>query len=211
MNLANPAQARFNMIEQQIRPWNVLDADVLTLLSEVRREEFVPLAHQALAFADIEIPLGYGQCMLQDLQIQPHEKALEIGTGSGFVAALLAHRAHNVLSLERVPELADSAAARLHKLGIHNVEVRQTDGSQALHDTDRFNVILLSGSVPAVPQHLLDLLEIGGRLMAIVGDEPIMSAQLLTRVSESAFSSTTPWDANAPRLHGFTEHSYFHF
>ncbi len=220
MNLANPAQARFNMIEQQIRPWNVLDAEVLTLLSEVRREEFVPLAHQALAFADIEIPLGHGQCMLaprmearilQDLQVQKHERALEIGTGSGYVAALLAHQAHSVLSLECVAELADSAAARLHQMGIHNAEVRQADGSKALRDTGRFHAIVLSGSVPAVPQHLLDLLEIGGRLMAIVGDEPIMSAQLFTRVSESAFSSTTPWDANAPRLHGFTEHSQFHF
>ena len=220
MNLANPAQARFNMIEQQIRPWNVLDAEVLTLLSEVRREEFVPLAHQALAFADIEIPLGHGQCMLaprmearmlQDLQVQKHERALEIGTGTGYVAALLAHQAHSVLSLECVAELADSAAARLHQMGIHNAEVRQADGSKALRDTGRFHAIVLSGSVPAVPQHLLDLLEIGGRLMAIVGDEPIMSAQLFTRVSESAFSSTTPWDANAPRLHGFTEHSQFHF
>ncbi len=220
MNLANPAQARFNMIEQQIRPWNVLDAEVLTLLSEVRREEFVPLAHQALAFADIEIPLGHGQCMLaprmearmlQDLQVQKHERALEIGTGSGYMAALLAHQAHSVLSLECVAELADSAAARLHQMGIHNAEVRQADGSKALRDTGRFHAIVLSGSVPAVPQHLLDLLEIGGRLMAIVGDEPIMSAQLFTRVSESAFSSTTPWDANAPRLHGFTEHSQFHF
>ena len=220
MNLANPAQARFNMIEQQMRPWNVLDAEVLTLLSEVRREEFVPLAHQALAFADIEIPLGHGQCMLaprmearmlQDLQVQKHERALEIGTGSGYVAALLAHQAHSVLSLECVAELADSAAARLHQMGIHNAEVRQADGSKALRDTGRFHAIVLSGSVPAVPQHLLDLLEIGGRLMAIVGDEPIMSAQLFTRVSESAFSSTTPWDANAPRMHGFTEHSQFHF
>jgi len=220
MNLANPAQARFNMIEQQIRPWNVLDAEVLTLLSEVRREEFVPLAHQALAFADIEIPLDHGQCMLaprmearmlQDLQVQKHERALEIGTGSGYMAALLAHQAHSVLSLECVAELADSAAARLHQMGIHNAEVRQADGSKALRDTGRFHAIVLSGSVPAVPQHLLDLLEIGGRLMAIVGDEPIMSAQLFTRVSESAFSSTTPWDANAPRLHGFTEHSQFHF
>jgi protein-L-isoaspartate(D-aspartate) O-methyltransferase len=220
MNLANPAQARFNMIEQQIRPWNVLDAEVLTLLSEVRREEFVPLAHQALAFADIEIPLGHGQCMLaprlearmlQDLQIQKHERALEIGTGSGYMAALLAHQAHSVLSLECVAELADSAAARLHQVGIHNAEVRKADGSQALRDTGRFHAIVLSGSVPAVPQHLLDLLEIGGRLVAIVGDEPIMSAQLFTRVSESGFSSTTPWDANAPRLRGFTEHSQFHF
>jgi protein-L-isoaspartate(D-aspartate) O-methyltransferase len=149
--------------------------------------------------------------MLQDLQVQKHERALEIGTGSGYMAALLAHQAHSVLSLECVAELADSAAARLHQMGIHNAEVRQADGSKALRDTGRFHAIVLSGSVPAVPQHLLDLLEIGGRLMAIVGDEPIMSAQLFTRVSESAFSSTTPWDANAPRLHGFTEHSQFHF
>jgi protein-L-isoaspartate(D-aspartate) O-methyltransferase len=96
-------------------------------------------------------------------------------------------------------------------MGIHNAEVRRADGSQALRDTGRFDVIVLSGSVPAVPQHLLDLLQIGGRLIAIVGDEPIMSAQLFTRASETAFSSTTPWDANAPRLHGFTEHSQFHF
>ena len=220
MNLANIAQARFNMIEQQIRPWNVLDADVLALLADVRREEFVPAAHQALAFADLEIPLGHGQCMLaprlearmlQDLQVRPNEKVLEIGTGSGYMAALLARRAHSVLSLERVSELAQSAAQKLQNAGIHNAHVRQADGALPLTGEGKFQVIVLSGSVPAVPQHLLDLLDIGGRLIAIVGDEPIMSAQLITRVSATALSSTTPWDANAPRLHGFAEHSQFHF
>ena len=220
MNLANIAQARFNMIEQQIRPWNVLDADVLALLADVRREEFVPAAHQALAFADLEIPLGHGQCMLaprlearmlQDLQVRPNEKVLEIGTGSGYMAALLARRAHSVLSLERVSELAHSAAQKLQNAGIHNAHVRQADGALPLTGEGKFQVIVLSGSVPAVPQQLLDLLDIGGRLIAIVGDEPIMSAQLITRVSATALSSTTPWDANAPRLHGFAEHSQFHF
>ena len=220
MNLANIAQARFNMIEQQIRPWNVLDSDVLALLADVRREEFVPAAHQALAFADLEIPLGHGQCMLaprlearmlQDLQVRPNEKVLEIGTGSGYMAALLARRAHSVLSLERVSELAHSAAQKLQNAGIHNAHVRQADGALPMTGEGKFQVIVLSGSVPAVPQHLLDLLDIGGRLIAIVGDEPIMSAQLITRVSATALSSTTPWDANAPRLHGFAEHSQFHF
>lgn len=220
MNLVNIAQARFNMIEQQIRPWNVLDVEVLGLLADVRREEFVPLAHQALAFADLEVPLGYGQCMLaprlearmlQDLHIQPHEKALEIGTGSGYMAALLGRRAHSVLSLERIPELAAMAGTKLQKAGLHKVEVRVADGSQDLGDLGKFDAIVLSGSVPQVPQHVLDLLAVGGRLIAIVGDEPIMSAQLITRVSATALRSTTPWDANAPRLHGFTEHSQFHF
>lgn len=220
MNLANIAQARFNMIEQQIRPWNVLDADVLRLLADVRREEFVPLAHQALAFADLEVPLGHGQSMLaprlearmlQDLQVQPHETALEIGTGSGYMAALLGRRARSVLSLERIPELAANARAHLQQAGLHNVEVRVADGSQALSGLGTFDAIVLSGSVPQVPQHILDLLAVGGRLIAIVGDEPIMSAQLITRVNEAALRSTTPWDANAPRLHGFAEASQFHF
>jgi len=220
MNLANVAQARFNMIEQQIRPWNVLDADVLNLLAQVPREQFVPPAQQALAFADLEVPLSHGQNMLaprlearmlQDLQIQAHEKALEIGTGSGYMAALLGHCAHSVISLERVPELAANARLALQHAGLSNVEVRVADGSQALGGLGKFDVIVLSGSVPQVPQHLIDMLAVGGRLMAIVGDEPIMSAQLITRVSDAACNSTTPWDANAPRLHGFAEHSQFHF
>ena len=129
----NIEQARFNMVEQQIRPWNVLDTSVLELLSVVKREAFVPAAFQALAFADIEIPLGHGQCMLaprlearmlQDLAIQPQETVLEIGAGSGYMAALMAQRAHRVVSLELVPELASMARTNLRNAGIQNAEVR---------------------------------------------------------------------------------------
>ena len=131
----NIEQARFNMIEQQIRPWNVLDDEVLRLLSVVKREDFVPLAHKALAFVDMEIPLGYGQCMLaprvearmlQDAAVRKHEKVLEIGAGSGYMAALLAHRAQRVISLEIDPDLVKLARANLQKAGVHNAEVRQS-------------------------------------------------------------------------------------
>lgn len=220
MNLSNIAQARFNMIEQQIRPWNVLDTDILALLAEVPREEFVPTAHKALAFADLEIPLGHGECMLaprmearllQDLQVQPNERVLEIGAGSGYMAALLARRGVSVLSLEIQPELAALARANLERAGVHNAEVRLADGAKALRSEGPFDAIMLSGSVADVPQHLLDLLAVGGRLIGVVGDEPIMSATLVTRVGPSELQSTKLWDANAPRLHGFAEHSHFHF
>lgn len=133
----NMEQARFNMIEQQIRPWNVLDQDVLDLLSEVRREEFVPAAHQALAFADLEIPLGEGAVMLapkmeakllQELAVQPKDKVLEIGTGSGYMAALLAAKADQVTSVEISPSIAKTAKANLAKAGISNVSVEVGDG-----------------------------------------------------------------------------------
>jgi protein-L-isoaspartate(D-aspartate) O-methyltransferase len=220
MNISDVARARFNMIEQQIRPWNVLDAHVLSLLADVQREAFVPAAHQALAFADMEIALGHGQFMLaprlearmlQDLQIQPEDKVLEIGTGSGFMAALLARQGRSVLSLERIPALAAIATQNLRRAGVFNVDVRVADGAQPVAGNERFDAIVLSGSVSKVPKHLLDLLTIGGRLITIAGAEPIMQAHLVTRIRDTALRRTTPWDANAPRLHGFAEDSHFHF
>ena len=216
----NLEQARFNMIEQQIRPWNVLDADVLELLSVVKREDFVPLAHKALAFMDMEIPLGQGQVMLaprvearmlQDAAVQKHEKVLEIGAGSGYMAALLAHRAQRVISLEINPELAQMARANLQKAGIHNVEVRQFDGSKGVSPDGPFDVIMLSGSVAEVPQALLAQLKVGGRLIGIVGEEPTMRVNVVTRLSDAEFKTTTPWDTVAPRLLNFPEPSHFHF
>ncbi len=215
-------QARFNMIEQQIRPWEVLDPQVLELLAVVRREDFVPLAHQALAFVDMEIPTGPqpGQVMLaprvqarlvQDLAVKKTDKVLEIGTGTGYTAALLAHQAAQVLSLEIDAELARQASANLHKAGVGNVQVRHADGSQGAASEGPFDVILLSGSVAEVPQALLEQLAIGGRLAAIVGEEPMMRATLVTRTGPGSFVSTQPWDANAPRLLGFAEPSAFHF
>jgi protein-L-isoaspartate(D-aspartate) O-methyltransferase len=213
-------QARFNMIEQQIRPWNVLDTDILHLLSVVKREDFVPLAQKALAFVDMEIPLGHGQCMLaprvearmlQDATVQKHEKVLEIGAGSGYMAALLAHRAQRVISLEIEPELAQMARANLQKAGVHNAEVRQLDGAKGVLAEGPFDVIMLSGSVAELPQSLLAQLKIGGRLIAIVGEEPIMCATLVSRSGEAEFKTSHAWDTVAPRLLNFPEPSRFHF
>ena len=216
----NIEQARFNMVEQQIRPWNVLDTSVLELLSVVKREAFVPAAFQALAFADIEIPLGHGQCMLaprlearmlQDLAIQPHETVLEIGAGSGYMAALMAQRAHRVVSLELVPELASMARTNLRNAGIQNAEVRQGDGATTSPAEGQYDVIVLSGSVTEVPQALLNLLKVGGRLAGIVGDEPVMRATFVSRASATEFTTRQPWDCNAPRLQNFPEPSRFQF
>lgn len=224
----NIEKARFNMIEQQIRPWNVLDADVLALLAVVKREDFVPAAHRGLAFADLEIPLmgdteeatRLGQCMLaprlearllQDLAVQPHETVLEIGAGSGFMAALLASRAHRVVSLEIVPELVQMARDNLRYAGIQNAEVRQADGAAPTPAEGQYDAILLSGSVAEVPHALLAMLKVGGRLAAIVGDEPMMRATIVTRTGATDFVTTQNWDTVAPRMLHFPEPSRFQF
>ena len=212
--------ARFNMIEQQIRPWDVLDATVLHLLALVKREDFVPLAHKALAFVDMEVPLPGGQVMLaprvearmlQDLAVQKHEKVLEIGTGSGYMAALLAHRSQRVISLEINADLVAMARANLQKAGIHNAEVRHGDGAKGVPVEGPFDVIVLSGSVAEVPAALLAALKVGGRLAAIVGDEPMMRATFITRVSDTECRTVQPWDTVAPRLVNFAERSSFVF
>ncbi len=220
----NYEQARFNMIEQQIRPWEVLDNQVLSLLAVVRREDFCPLAHRALAFVDMEIPLAGatepGQCMLapkvearllQDLAVQKHEKVLEIGTGSGYMAALLAHRAQQVLTVEIDPRIAEQARENLQRAGIYNAEVYTADGSKAGTLGGPFDVIVLSGSVAEVPASLLSLLKVGGRLSAITGFEPMMRATLVTCVAPEALRTTTAWDTVAPRLLNFPEPSTFTF
>jgi protein-L-isoaspartate(D-aspartate) O-methyltransferase len=218
---------RFNMIEQQIRPWDVLDLEILDLLAQIRREDYVPEAHRALAFFDMEIPLEDastakepGQCMLspkvearmlQDLHVQKHETVLEIGAGSGFMAALLAHRAAQVLSLEIDPGLAAFAAANLRRNGDMNVEVRHADGATPLASGPTFDVIVLSGSVARIPQGLLGSLNIGGRLAAVVGDEPMMRAHFVTRTGEGKWDVLQPWDTVAPRLLNFPAPSRFNF
>ena len=213
-------QARFNMIEQQIRPWDVLDPEVLALLSVVKREDFVPLAHKALAFVDMELPLPEGECMLaprvearllQALQVQKTDKVLEIGAGSGYMAALLAHRAQRVISLEIKPALAQLARANLQQAGITNAEVREADGAKDVSVDGPFDVILLSGSVAEVPQALLAQLKTGGRLAAIVGAEPMMRATFVTRTGEASYTTAQPWDTVAPRLLNFPEPSGFNF
>jgi protein-L-isoaspartate(D-aspartate) O-methyltransferase len=223
----NTELARFNMIEQQIRPWDVLDQNVLSLLATERREDFVPPHHRALAFVDTQVPLlegdAAGPCMLepkvearllQALQVQRHETVLEIGTGSGFMAALLAHRALKVTTLECRAPLAQMARDSLARNGIVNatvVDVTAAAGAQGLPAEGPFDVILLSGSVSAVPQALLQQLKPGGRLAAVVGDLPIMRARLYTRAGEAAWSKTDLFDTVAPRLEGFGEPTRFIF
>ena len=221
-------QARFNMIEQQVRPWEVLDARVLELLGQVRREDFVPAAHKALAFADLELPLSQpaveGQCLLapkvqarlvQDLALKPTDKVLEVGAGSGYMTALLAQLSQRVVSLEIAPALATLARENLQKAGIANAEVRQADAAAnrfaACQAEAPFDAIVLTGSVAEVPAALLSLLAPGGRLAAIVGDEPVMRATIVTRTGEAAFQTAQPWDINAPRLLNFPQPSRFRF
>ena len=216
----NLEQARFNMIEQQIRPWDVLDPNVLHLLSVVRREDFVPLAQRALAFVDMEIPLPAGQCMLaprvearmlQDLALQRHEQVLEIGAGSGYMAALLAHRTQRVITLEISPELCAMARGNLQRAGIHNAEVRLLDGVRGWSQDAPYDVIVISGSVAEVPAALLAQLKPGGRLAAIVGFEPVMRATFITRVDNLSYRTVQPWDTLAPRMQNFPEPSRFCF
>jgi len=216
----NIEQARFNMIEQQIRPWDVLDPAVLSLLAVVRREDFVPPAFRSMAFMDTEIPLPDGQCMLaprvearllQELQLQRHESVLEIGAGSGFMAALLAHRSRQVVSLEISQTLTHMAQDNLRRAGVMNAVVRCADGSAGQGGEAPFDAIVLSGSVAAVPQLLLDQLKVGGRLIGIVGDEPVMRARLVRRADASSWSQTDLFDTVAPRLHGFPESERFSF
>ena len=213
-------QFRFNMIEQQIRPWDVLEPSVLELLNVVKREKFLPAESQAFAFVDMEVPLPGGQYMLspkvearalQDLKIQKHEKVLEIGTGSGYMAALLGYCAHSVLSLEILPELATFARNNLRNAGVRNVEVRQADGALGAAADGLFDVIVFSGSVAAVPEQIKAQLKVGGRLFAVVGQEPMMRANFITRTGDTTYATTQPWDTVAPRLVHFAEPSKFTF
>lgn len=207
----NIEQARFNMIEQQIRPWEVLDPQVLDLLFVVKREDFVPAAYRNLAFADMEIPLGEGQVMLaprvearllQELAVRKSDRILEIGTGSGYMAALLAARGEHVISLEVRPALADAARANLQRAGVANVSVETADGSRGWPQRAPFDVIVVSGAVAEIPQELLKQLRVGGRLAAVVGSAPVMEAQLVTCVADGVFNTVNLFETVVPTLDG---------
>jgi protein-L-isoaspartate(D-aspartate) O-methyltransferase len=192
-------QARFNMIERQIRPWEVLDQDVLDLLYAVRREEFVPAAYRELAFSDLEIPLyegaGEGERMmqpkveartLQELAVRKYESVLEVGTGSGYLSALLAARAHHVYSVEINPRLRAFAEENLRRSGIENVTVELGDAAQGWQSHAPYDVIVLTGSTPVLPPSFVAQLKTGGRLFAVVGDPPVMEARLITCVGQGS-------------------------
>ncbi|MBV2234955.1 MAG: protein-L-isoaspartate O-methyltransferase [Sterolibacterium sp.] len=216
----NLEQARFNMIEQQLRPWNVLDQDVLDLLYVVKREDFVPPAYRLLAFSDAEIPLGHGATMLppkieahilQALKLSKSERVLEIGTGSGYMAALLAAHAAQVVSVDIVPELAAQASANLSRNGVNNVIVATGDGAQGWPAQAPYDVIVVSGALPEAPQAMLDQLKNGGRLLAFVGEAPLMQAQLIKRIDQFNFRTEVLFETWVPQLRGSQTSQRFNF
>ena len=217
-------QARFNMIEQQIRPWEVLDQDVLNLLFQVKREDFVPLAYRAIAFTDMEIPLGEGQFMMapkmearivQELAPGATERVLEVGTGSGYLTALLASRAAAVTSIEYFDAFSRNAASNLARANITNVSLKVGDAARSpaafIGAGEKFDVIVLTGSVPTLPEVYLDALAENGRLFAIVGDAPAMKATLFTRTSVSAYASAEIFETVFPLLINAQQPSRFAF
>src|SRR5437870_10525163 len=195
----NLEQARFNMVEQQVRTWEVLDQDVLDLLYLVPREEFVPSQHRSLAFSDIHIPLGEGESMwepkmearvLQELTVRKStDRVLEVGTGSGYFTALLAHRAAHVYSVEIKPALAAFGRRNLERHGAANVTLEIGDAARGWERHAPYHVIVLTGSTPVLPQAFLEQLEIGGRLFAVVGEAPAMTARVVSCTAPGAFHS----------------------
>jgi len=216
----NIEQARFNMIEQQIRPWNVLDEDVLALLHVVKREQFVPKAYENLAFADVEIPLAGGETMfnpkveariVQEIAVKKHENVLEIGTGSGYMTALLAHTARHVTTVEIQPESVTLAKENLAKAGVTNVSVEEGNGAQGWSTGTEYDVIVVSGGLPVLPEALVKQLKVGGRMIAILGEAPAMTCQLITRTSETAHDAVKVFETVAKPLTGAEAPSRFTF
>ena len=216
----NIEQARFNMVEQQIRTWEVLDQTVLDLLYVVRREGFVPDAYRTLAFSDLEIPIGEGQKMmqpkveariLQEVAPKSTDRVLEVGTGSGYMAALLAHRARHVHSVEILPELKRLGEANLRRAGVANVTVDGGDAARGWAKQAPYDVIVLTGSTPELPDAFLDQLAPGGRLFAVVGEAPVMEARLVTCVGPGSFNTVDLFETILAPLANALERDKFEF
>lgn len=209
MNAMNFEQARFNMIEQQIRPWDVLDQRVLDLIARVPREDFVPEKCRSLAFTDMNTPLGRDQVMmapklearmLQALDVRPSDAVLEVGTGSGYVTALLANLARHVYSVEIIPEFKTEAHKKLSDHGLSNVTLEVGDAACGWDRHGPYDVIAITGSMPMLPDAFQQSLTVGGRLFAIVGDSPVMNAILITRVGEDEWSKEYLFETDLPAL-----------
>lgn len=213
-------QARSNMIKQQIRPWNVWDARVLELLAAVPREDFVPPGHRDLAFADLSLPLGHGQAMmepkleahmLQALDVQPSDFVLEVGTGSGYVTACLARLAGRVLSVEIVPEFKEAAQKKLAAHGIDNVTLNVGDASRGWEPERRYDAIAVTGSLPLYIDAFQESLTIGGRLFVIVGEPPVMEALLVTRTAPDGWVRKPLFETDLPPLINAPVPQHFEF
>lgn len=202
-------RARFNMVEQQVRPWEVLDNQVLDVLERVHREDFVPVRYRKMAFADLSIPLGNGQCMmcpkvegrmLQALEIREEDSVLEIGTGSGFITACLASLAKRVVSVEIFEDLHEEAKLRLQEKYMENVGLFVGDVMRGWQPEQAHDVVVVTGSVPAVPGQFRDWVNPGGRLFVVTGDSPAMEARLLTRVGFSDWREESLFETDLGRL-----------
>jgi len=202
-------QARFNMVEQQIRPWEVLDPKVLDLLHKVKREDYVPQVYRSLAFVDMEIPLGDGALMwapkieakvLQSLQLRPQDRVLEVGTGSGYFTALMAHQASVVVSVELRADLNEDADRKFRAHGLSNIQCRLGDAARDWTDDGGFDVIVLTGSTPLLPPAYRDRLSPGGRLFAIVGEGDAMAATLVTCLAPATYRSDRLFETSSPAL-----------
>ena len=208
--MSNADVAKFNMINQQIRPWEVLDNQVLSVLDKVNREDFAPEPYKGLAYADCQIPLGNDVSMLpptvegrmlQALLIQPQDRALEVGCGCGFVTACLAHLARHVTSIDAREDIVELARANLAGSGLDNVDLKIL-GPNQVDEQQAYDVITVTASLASVPENLRQALTAGGRLFVVVGDSPVMEALLITRVGESEWTTRSLFETDLPRLAG---------
>ncbi|MEX0915246.1 MAG: protein-L-isoaspartate O-methyltransferase [Wenzhouxiangellaceae bacterium] len=216
----NLEQARTNMIDQQIRSWEVLDSRVLDVLREVPREEFVPARHRKLAFSDLRIPLGHNQVMmkpieqgrlLQSLAMAGDDKVLEIGTGSGFLTACLARMAASVTSIEIIEEIADQARANLEALHVDGIELKTGDALKTGFGEGQFDVVVVAASVASIPEPMVRWLRPGGRLFIVRGQSPAMEALVVTRTESGRLSEDSLFETDLPRLIGAEDAPVFRF
>lgn len=202
-------QAKFNMIEQQIRPWDVLDQTVLDTVARIPRDAFVDAQYRRLAYADTAIPLAHDQVMMhpiiearmiQALQITGTDTALEVGTGSGYVTALLAHLCHHVVSVDIFADFCQHAEQCLHKFGLHNIQFETGDAARGWNSQRLYDVIAITGSLPVMPQAYKQALNRGGRLFAVIGEAPVMEAVLIQRVGENEWTQESLFETELPML-----------
>jgi protein-L-isoaspartate(D-aspartate) O-methyltransferase len=212
--------ARSNMIEQQIRTWDVLDMNVLELLNEIHREEFIPDSYHDLAFADTRIPLGHEQStmtpkvearLLQAITVQADEAVLEIGTGCGYLTALLAKSAKHVRSIDIFPDFIKSANDNIIKTGLVNIELECADAYALFDKNEKYDVLVLTASIPKMDERFLNLLNDGGRMFVIIGESPAMEACVLTKQNDSDYSKESFFEIDLPALIGSEQKDTFEF
>jgi protein-L-isoaspartate(D-aspartate) O-methyltransferase len=204
-------RARRNMVENQVRPWEVLDARVLSVLTELPRESFVLPAYHALAYADLALPIAHGVMMmkpvvegriLQALDLQPDDEVLEIGTGSGYLTACMARLCKHVVSVEQHADFVETARARLRNAGIENIELKHADALRDFDPGRTFDAIAVTGAVAEIPQRFRDWLKVGGRMFVVVGVEPAMRALLLHREADGALDEERLFETDLAYLAG---------